>query len=165
MRPLHNRIVGSLSSAGTLTGIMIVSLDSLGFSLYPVKTRDGSAVFRLETAFKLAAAFPLDIFIEETSTGFHVFDEGMTFHNLLSLGVRLQTPEQLNSLRTVIGQYAPITFTEQGTIEVYGSVDHAANLVALFISSTMGINQWLSSALGKTHLVEERPSGSKGTAS
>ena len=124
---------------------MTISLDSLGFSLHPVKTRDGSAVFRLETAFKLADEFPLDIFVEETSAGFHIFDEGLTFHNLLSLGVKLQTPEQLDSLRAVIGQYAPVTFTEQGTIEVHGSDDHASDLVALFISALMGINQWVSS--------------------
>lgn len=128
---------------------MTISLDSLGFSLYPVKTRDGSRIFRLETAFKLVGEFPFDIFVEETPVGIHIFDEGLTFHNLLSLGLDLNAPGRLRSLRAVVGRYAPVTFTEQGMIEAFGDAQHTADLVVRYISAMIELDQWVFAVFAK----------------
>lgn len=53
-------------------------LAMLGFQLYPVETRDGSKISRLDTPFLLDNEHPFDIFVEWQDGKLHLFDVGMT---------------------------------------------------------------------------------------
>ena len=60
----------------------------LGFQLYPVETRDGSKLMQLDTPFLLDNEFTFDIFVEWKDGELHLFDEGMTWHNIGAKGFR-----------------------------------------------------------------------------
>lgn len=135
---------------------MTYSLDSLGFALFPVKTRDGSRICRLETPFLLAEAFPFDIFVEETPLGFHVFDEGLTYHNLLSLGLNVGEGKRLKSIRSVVGKASDVRFSDQCMLEALGPVEAAPRLVAGYIASLIRLDQWVFSVFAKQSSVVNR---------
>lgn len=92
------------------------SLDQLGFNLFPVETVDGTEVFRLQTGFRLADKYPFDIFVEDTARGFHVWDEGLTYHNLLSINPSIVKGSRFNRIQEVVSVY-DVSFTELGMFE------------------------------------------------
>lgn len=122
---------------------MTYTINSLGFSLYPVKTRDGTMVSRLETPLTLAGEFPLALFVEETSAGFHVFDEGLTYHNLLTLGLGWDC--LTTSIRIIAEKQTGVTFSDQGVLEAWGAKEEAPRLVACCMAAMINLDQWVSS--------------------
>ena len=126
---------------------MTYSLESLGFALSPVQTRDGTAVCRLETPLTLAGAFPLELFVEETPEGCHVFDEGLTYFNLLALGLDDDSGRLAASIRAVVEKEAGVTFSDQGELEASGPLEEAPRLVARCLASLTRLDQWVLSVL------------------
>ena len=61
---------------------MLDQLTLLGFQLYPVETRNGSKLMRLDTPFLLDNEFPFAIFVEWKDGEFHLFDDGRTWHSI-----------------------------------------------------------------------------------
>lgn len=118
------------------------SLDQLGFNLFPVDTVDGTEVFRLQTGFRLADKYPFDIFVEDTARGFHVWDEGLTYHNLLSINPSIVKGSRFNRIQEVVSVY-DVSFTELGMFEAYGPSDKATDTVCDFISAMVGLDRWV----------------------
>lgn len=136
---------------------MMLSLNNLGFSLHPVETRDGTDVFRLETGFKLADEFPFDIFVEETKSRFHIFDEGLTIHSMLVLSFSLLKNNRRKSIASTVGERG-VMLTPSGSFEMYGPKEKAAELVVNYISAMLDLDRWVIKTLSytptKTNLIE-----------
>ncbi len=138
---------------------MACSFESLGYSLSPVQTRDGTAVCRLETPFTLAGAFPLELFVEETPEGCHVFDEGLTYFNLLALGLDDGNGWLAAAVRAVVEKESGVTFSDQGVLEASGPLEEAPRLVTRCIASLIRLDQWVLSVLDQRQSGGQRNDG------
>ncbi len=135
---------------------MTYSLESLGFSLSSVPTRDGTKINRLETPFRLAGEFPFDIFLEETPAGIHVSDEGLTYHNLLSLGLDAGQGCLWKALRSLVEKEAGVTLSDQGRIEAFGPVATASEVVARYIAALIRVDRWVHASFAHPRDVVNR---------
>ena len=118
------------------------SLEHLGFGLYPVETRDGSNIAQLVTGFKLFDEFPFDIYIEEVGNQIHVWDEGLTYPNLLAISPDLVKASRINVIDDVVGMYG-VAFEECGSFEIYGAKDKASDVVCDYLSAMINLDRWV----------------------
>lgn len=109
------------------------SLALLGFQLYPVETRDGSKLFRLDTPFLLDNEFPFDIFVEWKDGELHLFDEGMTWHNIGAMGFR-QDEENFQRYRDFM-QENGVTVGADAVMSLSGLQTETPDLVARFLTA------------------------------
>ncbi len=109
------------------------SLALLGFQLYPVETRDGSKLMRLDTPFLLDNEFPFDIFVEWKDGELHLFDEGMTWHNIGAMGFR-QDEENFKRYRDFM-QENGVTVGADAVMSLSGMQTEAPDLVARFLTA------------------------------
>lgn len=119
----------------------MMTLESLGFGLSPVETRDGSEVWQIETPFRLANEFPFDIFVEQIGNVFHVFDDGLTRHDLRALGIDLSDGERVESLRRVIQKYG-VAFNKDFSFEAFGDIEHAGEILSKYLSAMVQLDFW-----------------------
>ncbi len=105
----------------------------LGFQLYPVETRDGSKLMRLDTPFLLDNEFTFDIFVEWKDGELHLFDEGMTWHNIGAMGFRLNE-ENFNRYRAFI-QENGVTVGDDAVLSLSGLQTEAQDLVARYLTA------------------------------
>ncbi|MDO4937256.1 MAG: hypothetical protein Q4E62_05000 [Sutterellaceae bacterium] len=133
------------------------TLESLGFALHPVKTRDRSRILKISTGFKLIDEFPFDIFLEEIEDQIHVWDEGLTYPNLFALNPDLLNATRLQEIANVVGLYG-VTFLDCGVFEIYGPKNKAANVVCDYLAAMVNLDRWvveyLALATSKNNLVE-----------
>lgn len=105
----------------------------LGFQLYPVETRDGSKLMRLDTPFLLDNEHPFDIFVEWKDGELHLFDEGMTWHSIGAMGYRLNE-ETFRRYRDFMDENG-VTVGDDAVLSLSGSQMEAQNLVARFLTA------------------------------
>ena len=105
----------------------------LGFQLYPVETRDGSKLMQLDTPFLLDNEFTFDIFVEWKDGELHLFDEGMTWHNIGAMGFRLNE-ENFNRYRDFMQQNG-VTVGDDSVLSLSGLQTDAQDVVARFLTA------------------------------
>ena len=108
-------------------------LAMLGFQFYPVETRDGSKISRLDTPFLLDNEFTFDIFVEWKDGELHLFDEGMTWHSIVAMGFRLND-ENFNRYRDFM-QKNGVTVGDDAVASLSGLQTEAQDLVARYLTA------------------------------
>lgn len=121
----------------------IFDLGSFGFDFYPVKTRDGSKVFAIDTPFLLADEHRFTIFTEQVGNYVRLFDEGSTVFDLRSFGVNFDERGSLySSLDRHLNTWG-IELTDSLSIEGFAPINQASALFAKYIAGLMSIDNWL----------------------
>lgn len=121
---------------------MTLSLEELGFGLRRIETRDGSLVFALDTPFMFITNASIDVFVEQIGDKFHIFDDGMTLHEVLTSGVDMSSRYKWDSLRKIVGEW-DVNFSHSGTFERYSSADKARETTADFLRAMFSIDDWI----------------------
>lgn len=80
---------------------MSISIENLGFGLYSEETRDGSELFALGSPFRMLNGAPFDVFVEKVGTSFHIFDDGLTMHEIVSCGIDMSSHHKWAALRKI----------------------------------------------------------------
>lgn len=121
-----------------------LNLNSFGFDMYKVPTRDGSSVYKIDTPFLLADEFSLYIFVEKIGKNIHIFDEGCTIFDLRSLGIDFDDG-RLNSFNRLLKSW---NLGLDGTsIESFETIDRAPILFSRYIAAMMSLDTWLRNNL------------------
>ena len=108
-------------------------LAMLGFQLYPVETRDGSKISRLDTPFLLDNEFTFDIFVEWQDGKLHLFDEGMTWHSIGAMGYRLNE-ENFKRYRNFMHENG-VTVEDNAVLSLSGLQTDAQDVVARYLTA------------------------------
>lgn len=111
----------------------------LGFQLYPVETRDGSKLMQLDTPFLLDNEFTFDIFVEWKDGELHLFDEGMTWHNIGAMGFRLNE-ENFKRYRDFM-QENGVTVGDDAVLSLSGLQTEAQDLVARYLTACVMLDK------------------------
>lgn len=111
----------------------------LGFQLYPVETRDGSRLMQLDTPFLLDNEFTFDIFVEWKDGELHLFDEGMTWHNIGAMGFRLNE-ENFKRYRDFM-QENGVTVGDDAVLSLSGLQTEAQDLVARYLTACVMLDK------------------------
>lgn len=118
---------------------MVDQLAMLGFQLDRVETRDGSEVYRLDTPFLLDNEFTFDIFVEWKDGELHLFDEGMTWHNIGAMGFRLNE-ENFNRYRDFMRENG-VTVEDDAVLSLFGLQTEAQDLVARYLTACVMLDK------------------------
>ena len=121
---------------------MSISIEDLGFGLYPEETRDGSRLFSLESPFRLFNGAPFDVFVERNGDSFHIFDDGLTMHEIVSCGVDMSNHFRWAALRK-IAEMRNVSLSRSGVFEVYTSFEKAETAVANYLRVMFAVDDWL----------------------
>lgn len=113
----------------------------------PLRTTRGEEAFELGTPFAFADGAAINVYAIPHSDALELTDNGDTMLHLTSLGMAAWHKSKLASLQRLIEPFG-MTLTEQGEIKTFGKADHAALLMAQFISGILAIAQMERTALG-----------------
>lgn len=137
---------------------MSIAIENLGFGLFPEETRDGSELFALESPFRMLNGAPFDVFVEKIGNSFHIFDDGLTMHEIVSCGIDMSNHFKWSALRK-IANARNVNLSHSGVFEVYTSFENAETAVANYLRVMFSIDDWLmensSVAVAERSLVEE----------
>lgn len=137
---------------------MSISIENLGFGLYPEETRDDSELFALSSPFRMLNGSPFDVFVEKVGTSFHIFDDGLTMHEIVSCGINMSSHHRWAALRK-IASMRNVNLSRSGVFEVYTSFTNAETAVANYLRTMFAIDDWLTEhafeSRAKKNLVEE----------
>ena len=121
-----------------------LNLETFGFDLIPVETRDGSKVFSLNTPFVVLEDEKLDIFVEEVGSSLHFFDEGSLTFSLSGRGFSLSSLEgnsPWTRLKKHLSTYDGIIF-DKGMIEYWGDIEDGSSSLTRYLSSLLSVEKW-----------------------
>lgn len=121
---------------------MTFSLEKLGFNLYPEEARDGSELFALASPFRMLNGAPFDVFVEKVGNSFHIFDDGLTMHEIVSCGIDMSNRFRWSAIRK-IANLRNVNLSRSGVFEVYTSFDKAESAVANYLRTMFAIDDWL----------------------
>lgn len=121
---------------------MTLSLDTLGFSLYPEKTWDGSKILALEVPFTLLNGAPFDVFVEQISDKIHVFDDGLTMHEIVACGVDMRSRFKWEALRRIVGRW-DVNLSHGGVFETYAPLENAEGAIGNYLRAMFCVDDWL----------------------
>lgn len=137
---------------------MSISIENFGFGLYREETRDGSELFSLESPFRMLNGAPFDAFVEKVGESFHIFDDGLTMHEIVSCGIDMTSHYRWAALRKIAGM-RNVNLSRAGVFEIYTSFDKAETAVANYLRTMFAIDDWLAENALKmrveNNLVEE----------
>ena len=121
--------------------------NKFAFDCTPLFTARGEQAFELGTPFAFVDGAAINVYAIPHGDTLELTDNGDTMLHLTSMGMAAWHKSKLASLRRSIEPHA-LTFTEQGEIKAYGKADHAALLIAQFISGILAVAQMERTALG-----------------
>lgn len=122
---------------------MTLSLEALGFGLRHVETRDNSRVFSLESPFRLLTESPFDVFVEHVGDKFHIFDDGLTLHEILVAGVDMSSRYKWESLRKIVGNWG-VSFSRTGVFESYSSINRIEETTSNYLRAMISVDDWIA---------------------
>jgi hypothetical protein len=121
--------------------------NKFAFDCTPLLTTKGEEAFELGTPFAFADGAAINVYAIPHGDTLELTDNGDTMLHLTSMGMAAWHKSKLASLQRSIEPHG-LTFTEQGEIKAYGKADHAALLIAQFISGILAVAQMERTALG-----------------
>lgn len=121
---------------------MTLSLETLGFELRRAPTRDNSIVFTLETPFCWVTESPYDVFVEQINDKFHVFDDGLSMHEILVAGVDMESRYKWDSLRRIVSGWN-VNFNHTGGFESFSSMDKARETISNYLRAMNSVDEWI----------------------
>lgn len=137
---------------------MTLSFEKLGFGLYPEETRDGSELFALASPFRMLNGAPFDVFVEKVGNLFHIFDDGLTMHEIVSCGIDMSNHYRWSALRKIASS-RNVNLSRSGVFEAYTSFEKAEIAVENYLRVMFSIDDWLretsTSIQAANSLVEE----------
>lgn len=117
------------------------------FDCIPLLTAKGEPAFELGTPFAFADGAAINVYAIPHKDTLELTDNGDTMLHLTSVGITAWRKSKLASLQRNIEPHGLI-FTDQGEIKAFGKSDHAALLIAQFISGILAVAQMERTALG-----------------
>lgn len=137
---------------------MSLTLENLGFSLFPEETRDGSTLFSFESPFRMLNGAPFDVFAERIGEIFHIFDDGLTMHEIVSSGVDMSGHYKWAALRRIASS-RNVNLSRSGVFEIYARFDRVEEAVANYLRVMFAIDDWVKEQTSRireeTSLVEQ----------
>lgn len=121
--------------------------NKFAFDCTPLLTTKGEQAFELGTPFAFADGAAINVYAIPHGDTLELTDNGDTMLHLTSMGMAAWHKSKLASLQRSIEPHG-LTFTEQGEIKAFGKADHAALLIAQFISGILAVAQMERTALG-----------------
>ncbi len=122
---------------------MTLSLETLGFGLHPEATRDNSPLFAIESPFRLLNESPFDVFVEQTGDKLHIFDDGLTMHEIVAAGVDMSNRHKWDSLRKLAGR-RNVSLSHSGVFESYAPMESAEVAVSNYLRTMFSIDDWIA---------------------
>lgn len=121
--------------------------NKFAFDCTPLLTVRGEQAFELGTPFAFADGAAVNVYAIPHGDALELTDNGDTMLRLTSLGMNAwHKGKQAALLRTI--EPHGLTLTEQGEIKAFGKAEHAALLMAQFISGILAVAQMERTALG-----------------
>lgn len=121
--------------------------NKFSFECIPLLTVRGEQAFEFGTPFAFADGAAINVYAIPHGDMLELTDNGDTMLHLTSMGMAAWHKSKLALLQRSIEPHG-LTFTEQGEIKAYGKADHAALLIAQFISGILAVAQMERTALG-----------------
>ena len=121
--------------------------NKFAFDCTPLLTTKGEQAFELGTPFAFADGAAVNVYAIPHGDTLELTDNGDTMLHLTGMGMAAWHKSKLALLQRSIEPHG-LAFTEQGEIKAYGKADHAALLIAQFISGILAVAQMERAALG-----------------
>lgn len=121
--------------------------NKFAFECTPLLTNKGEEAFELGTPFAFADGAAINVYAIPHGDTLELTDNGDTMLHLTGMGMAAWHKSKLALLQCSIEPHG-LAFTEQGEIKAYGNADHAALLIAQFISGVLAVAQMERAALG-----------------
>ncbi len=80
--------------------------------------------------------------MEENGDNFHIFDDGLTMHEIVSRGVDMGSRHKWAALRK-IANLRNVNLSRSGVFEVYTTVDRAQEAVSNYLRTMFSVDDWL----------------------
>ena len=121
--------------------------NKFAFDCTPLLTTKGEQAFEFGTPFAFADGAAINVYAIPHGDTLELTDNGDTMLHLTGMGMAAWHKSKQTALLRSIEPHG-LAFTEQGEIKAYGKADHAALLVAQFISGILAVAQMERTALG-----------------
>lgn len=121
---------------------MSLSIERLGFGLSPEQTRDGFTLFSFDSPFRMLNGAPFDAFVEQIGDSFHIFDDGLTMHEIVSCGIDMSSPHKWAALRRMVS-VRNVSLSHSGVFELYTKMDNVERAVSNYLRAMFSVDEWL----------------------